>query len=113
MSQKTNFYPNVDEYNADNFHDQPVTIENLDLLIYKIVARSGLTYDQVSIIVKLFFNISRTEVLKGNVVHLGDLGSLFIKYTKNKNSKLKYSMRLKFKATRYLIKKARFNALRK
>ena len=112
MSQKPEFYPNIDDYNDENYDGQPITLENLDYFVYKIVAKTGLTYDQVSIIVKLYFNEVRTQVLKGSIINIGDLGKLFIEIKPSKNSKDKFRLKIKFKATKRLIKKVRFNAIR-
>lgn len=109
MDQKPEFYPNIDEVNAENYDNQPVTLENLDYLIYKIVARTGLTYDQVAVIVKLYFSEIRTQVLAGKKVSMGNLGYMCIKYKCDKNSK--DILRLKFKSSYRLIKKVRYNAI--
>ena len=111
MNQNSKFFPNIDEYNAENYDRQSVTLENLDYLIYKIVARTGLTYDQVSIIVRIYFNEVRTQVLKGKTVSFGDLGKIFIKLQSSKRSKDKISLLIKFKATRRFLKKVKYNAI--
>lgn len=111
--EKPELFPNIDQVNADNYDSQPVTLENLDYLIDKIIARTGLTYDQVSIIVKLYFNEIRTQVLNGKTVNIGQLGKLYCKLQRLKNSKDKFSIHLKFKASKQLIKRTKFNAIQK
>jgi nucleoid DNA-binding protein len=111
MSEKPEFFPNIDEVNAENYDGQPITLENLDLLIYKIIAKTGLTYDQTSYIVKLYFNEIRKEILNGKTVYMGEseVGyfKLILKRLKNK----KYRISLKFKASKQIIKKAKYYAI--
>ena len=113
MSDKPELFPNIDDYNSENYDAHPVTLENLDHLIYKIVARTNLTYDQVSIIVKLYFNEIRSQVLKGKVVNIGNLGKLFcnVKFSKKIKSKDKHLIKLKFKASNLLIRRCKYNAV--
>lgn len=109
MSEKPDFFPGVEEVRADNYDGQPITLENLEYLVYRIVARTGLTYDQVSVIVKLYFNEIRKELLNGKNINLGDFGKFKFKLTKTKNKK--YLIRLKFKASKLLIRRAKYYAI--
>lgn len=109
MDQKPELYPDIDQVNAENYDGQPVTLENLDYLIYKIVARTGLTYDQVAFVVKIYFSEIRTQILAGKKVNIGILGKMFTKLQKIKNNKV--TVRLKYKSSNKLIKKARYNAI--
>lgn len=109
MDQLPELYPDIDQYNSENYDGQSVTIENLDLLIYKIVARTGLSYYQVGIIVKLYFNEIRTEILKGKIVNITSLGKFKIQLQNNK--KYKYKILLKFKSSKNFLKKVMYNAV--
>lgn len=109
MPEKPELLPNIDEVNAENYDGKPVTLENLDLLIYKIIAKTGLTYDQTSYVVKLYFNEIRKELLNGKTVYMGEVGYFkpILKQLKNK----KYRIQIKFKASKQIIKKARYYAI--
>ncbi len=109
MSEKPELLPNIDEVNAENYEGQPITLENLNYLIYKIIAKTGLTYDQASCVVKLYFNEIRKELLNGKTVYMGDIG--YFKFLIKKDKNKKYTMRLKFKASKQIIKKAKYYAI--
>jgi nucleoid DNA-binding protein len=109
--EEPDLFPNIDDYNTENYDGESVTLENLDHLISKIVARTGLTYDQVSIIVKIYFNEIRNQILLGKTVNIGNLGKLFCDVKTTKKSKDKHSIKLKFKASKLLIKRCKYNAI--
>lgn len=70
----------------DNF---PVTTENLDELIALIQSSTGLNKESSEIILRLFFQEIRTQVLKGNSVTIKGFGKFYITSPKTNNNKKK------------------------
>ena len=81
--------PGITEYLESLDDNSPVTVTDLDELVAKIQASTGLNEDSSAIILRLFFQEIRSQVLKGNTVALKGLGRFFISSPKVNSNKKK------------------------
>ena len=89
------FFPDIDEYLENTSDSKSVTSDGLEELINKIVVHTGLPYKNCQILVEIYFNLIRTELLKGNEVILFNIGKMVIKCPKNGLNKTKVSLIIK------------------
>lgn len=99
---KPNFLPDINEYLEQIDDNLPIELRNLDELLFKIRASTGLDIDSIKIIVRTFFQEIRTQVLKGNIIQIKSLGKMFVGCPKTGN---KIKIFIKFKPSKRLIRK--------
>lgn len=73
-----NFYPDIYEYLETVHNQKSVSAKDLDEMVLKIRAQTGLSRDICSEIVKYFFQEMRNTMLRGDQVVLRGLGKLYI-----------------------------------
>lgn len=95
--------PGIDQFLEQNNYNIPVEIKNLDELLFKIKAHTGLEIDTIKIIVQTFFQEIRNELFKGNIISLFPLGKFLINDRKKigKNNFL-FNLKL-FKTSKKII----------
>lgn len=92
--------PDIEEYLTFQGDKVPVDIPELDQVVQAIAARTRLTEDQASQVVRLFFQEIRGIMLRGGYVELQDLGQFVISSPKTTGTRKKIFP--KFKASRSL-----------
>lgn len=88
------FYPGINEYLENTENAKSVKSKDLEELIFKIRAYTGLEYDIALKIVVLYFQEIRNAMLRQDSVILADLGKFYI-------SKKKFTP--KFKPSKNII----------
>jgi len=76
---KEKLLPGIKEYLDANDNNLPVTSENLEELIFKVVAGTGMSYDQSEATVRLYFQELRNELIKNKIITIAKLGKFMIK----------------------------------
>lgn len=76
--------PDIEEYLETVNENAPVSPKGLDELLYKIRASTGLSKDTCSILITLFFQEIRNQILRGNSVSIKRLGKFLISKNKRK-----------------------------
>jgi len=80
-------YPDIDDY-LDNVDNQlNVSIQNLDDIVYKICAYTGLSYKESSVVLKSFFSVIRALILRGHIIYVPGFGKFFVSSPKVTNNK--------------------------
>ena len=79
--------PGIDEYFETTTTSISVSSFGLDELIAKIRCSTGLSFEAVNIITRLFFETLRNEMLKGNIIVIANFGKFLVASPKNKSSK--------------------------
>jgi nucleoid DNA-binding protein len=93
--------PGITEYLESVDDNIPVTSAGLEELVAKVRASTGLNEESSAIIIKLFFQEIRNQILKSNTVMLKGLGKFFMSSPKINNNKKKIFP--KFKPFKELI----------
>jgi nucleoid DNA-binding protein len=70
--------PGIEEYLAAQGNGHPVEVQELDHVVEALVAYCGLTKEQSTRVLSLFFQEIRSAMLKGETVDIRGLGSFFI-----------------------------------
>jgi len=70
--------PDIEEYLESVDENAPVSPKGLDELIYKVRASTGLSKDTCSILITLFFQEIRNQMLRGNIISLKGFGKFLI-----------------------------------
>lgn len=81
------FLPNHDQYLEQIDYGEPVGVDQLDALIYKIVVHTGINYESSKILVKYYFQELRNAMLRGDIIYLNYIGKLYIRCAKNGTGK--------------------------
>lgn len=81
------FYPDIYEYLDSTDNTRSVSSKDLDELIYKVRAATGLDYDIASNLVRYFFQEIRNSMLKGDIVTLRGLGKFMVSSPINTGNK--------------------------
>lgn len=103
IEKEPEFYPDIHDYLDSLDNSASVDVKNLDYLIHKIMAHTGLSKYVSGLIVKYFFQTIRNLILRGEIIRLNGLGSFYVsspKVTKNKDK-----IFIKFKPVMQLSKK--------
>jgi len=87
--------PDIDEYLESIHENAPVDATGLTELIYKVRASTGLSKDICTILISLFFQEIRNQLLRGNSVYLKRFG----KFQMNKDPTKVFP---KFKTSKWL-----------
>jgi nucleoid DNA-binding protein len=95
--------PDIEEYLTFHGDKVPVEIPELDQVVSAVTARTKLTEDQASQVVRLFFQEIRGILLRGGCVELQDLGQFVISSPKTTGNSKKIFP--KFKASRSLSRR--------
>ena len=95
--------PDIDEHLSREGDGVPVEVPELSGVIAAIAARTKLTEDQASQVVRLFFQEIRGIMLSGGCVEIQDLGQFVISSPKTTGTRRKIFP--KFKAGRSLSKR--------
>jgi nucleoid DNA-binding protein len=79
--------PNIHQYLEQANNNRSVNIENLDEIVYRIHASTGLSLEASEIVLKSFFQEIRNSILRGEVVRLAKLGKFFLSTPKTVKNK--------------------------
>lgn len=102
MSQEPlDLLPGISEYLEQVDNDKSVNIKNLEEIVYRVNASTGIGLEASAVIVKLFFSEIRNGMLRGDVIVLAGLGKFSL--SSPKKSKNKKRIFPKFKAYNSLI----------
>ena len=72
------FFPDIHEYLETVQNKKAVSAKDLDEMVLKVRAQTGLSHDICSEIVKYFFQEMRNAMLRGDQVTLRGLGKMYI-----------------------------------
>lgn len=100
--------PGIEDYLSSHGDGHPIEVKELDHIIDAVVAYCGVTREQSTRIVSLFFQEIRSSMLSGEVVDIRGLGSFFVSSPTTTNNAKKIFSR--FKPKRSLVK--RMNSVR-
>ena len=81
------FYPDIHEYLEGVQNKKSVTVKDLDEMVLKVRAETGLPRELCSEIVKHCFQEMRNDMLRGEQVTLRGLGRLYIASPKTGSKK--------------------------
>lgn len=94
--------PNIDEHLERVSDNLPVELGNLDELLFKIRAATGLDIESIKIITRVFFQEIRNQVLRGHIIRIRSLGKMFIAGPKTGN---KRKIFIKFKPSKQITER--------
>lgn len=96
------FFPDIHEYLESTETSRSVTTKNLEPLVYKVRASTGLSYDVSKAIVRHFFQEIMNGMLRGDVVMIRGLGKFYVSSPLHGNKELIFP---KFEAYKKLMSK--------
>ena len=97
---KPDLLPNIDEHLERVSDNVPVELGNLDELLFKIRATTGLDIESIKIITRAFFQEIRNQILRGHVIRIKAIGKMFVAGPKTGN---KRKIFIKFKPSKQLL----------
>lgn len=105
-ASENRFLPDIYEYLEDIENKWSISNEGLDEIIDKIVINSNLSRPESEMIVRLFFQEIRKQLLKGNEIVFRKLGRMYISCPKN--SKNKTRVFPKFEPSDFIIEELNY-----
>ena len=81
-----NLLPGIDKYFETVINTVSISSFGLDELIAKVRCSTGLSFEASNIIIRLFFETLRNEMLKGNIITIANFGKFLIASPKNHSS---------------------------
>jgi nucleoid DNA-binding protein len=72
------FFPGIDEYLESIGHGFPINVDGLEEISTAISTKTGLSFEQSEIILRLFFQEIRHAIIRGDVINLRMLGKFLV-----------------------------------